>query len=258
MRAKIAPVNIQVRINIKGYMLKEREIMAHIDKGALTRLEIVSEASTQFLEKGYTNTTVSSIAKALKMSSGNLTFHYPTKEHLLAELVDMLCDFHWKQMEREANEGISSILAICLELTAMAGACEDDEVIKDFLISSYTSPMCLAVIRKNDQQRAEQVFGSYRPDWSEEQYAEAELLVSGIEYGTLMTAGTTVPLEVRVRGAIHNILGIYGIPEELRQTKIEKVFAMDYRSIGKKAIVAFKNHVSKSNDQALRKMLKIR
>ena len=39
--------------------------MARIDKGALTRVEIISEASGQFLEKGYSKTTISSIAKAL-------------------------------------------------------------------------------------------------------------------------------------------------------------------------------------------------
>ena len=96
--------------------------MARINKGALTKLEIVQEATTQFLEKGFTHTTVSSIAKELHMSTGNLTFHYPTKDHLLAELVDMLCKFQWKQIEKEADDGISSVLAICLELTAMAGA----------------------------------------------------------------------------------------------------------------------------------------
>ena len=66
--------------------------MARIDKGALTKLEIITEATKQFLEKGYTNTSANAVAKALDMSQGNLTFHYPTKEHLLAILVDKLCD----------------------------------------------------------------------------------------------------------------------------------------------------------------------
>ena len=232
--------------------------MARIDKGALTRLEIVAEASKQFLEKGYSSTTVASIAHALEMSKGNLTFYYPTKEHLLAELVDVLCTFHWKQMEREADDGISSVMAICLELTAMAGACEDDPVIKDFLISSYTSPMCIAVIRKNDAERAKQVFGGGLPEWKDEHFEEAELLVSGIEYATLMTAGTAVALETRIAGALNIILGIYGIPEETRALKIKKVLAMDYRNIGKNAIAEFKKYVAKSNDQALRSMLKIK
>ena len=231
--------------------------MARIDKGALTKLEIVTEACKQFLEKGYSNTTIASIAHALEMSKGNLTFYYKTKEHLLAELVDHLCGFNWKQMEKEANDGISSIMAICLELTAMAGACEDDEVIKDFFISAYTSPLCLAVIRKNDAERAKDVFRSYRPDWKDEQFHEAELLVSGVEYATLMTAGAEVKLETRIMGALNIILGIYGIPEETRRVKTEKVFAMDYRNIGKQAIMDFKKHVQKENAKALRELVKI-
>ena len=56
--------------------------MARIDKGALTRLEIVTEATEQFMEKGYSHTTIASIAQALEMSKGNLTFYYPTKNNI--------------------------------------------------------------------------------------------------------------------------------------------------------------------------------
>lgn len=230
--------------------------MARINKSALTKLEIVTEASKQFLEKGYSNTTVSSIAKALKMSSGNITFHFPSKDHLLAALVDMLCSFQWKQMEKEANDGISSVMAICLELTSMAGAAEDDEVIRDFFISSYTNQLCLGVIRKNDAMRAQEVFKGYRPEWTEEQFAEAEVLVSGIEYSTIMTAGDPVPLETRIKGALNIILDIFGIPEDIRRNKIGKVFAMDYRSIGKQVLADFKEYVKETNDRAFLDLVK--
>lgn len=231
--------------------------MAKIDKGALTRLEIIGEATKQFLENGYSNTTVSSIAKGLEMSPGNLTFHYPTKEHLLTELVDMLCKFQWELMEKEANEGVSSIMAICLELTTMLSASEDDEVIKDFFIASYSSPLCLDLIRRNDAQRAKKVFGAYQPDWTDEQFAEAEILVSGIEYATLMTAGDPVSLEARITGALNNILTIYGIPEETRSIKLKKVFAMDYRALGKRVRSAFRKFVAEMNEKAFRELVGI-
>ena len=230
--------------------------MARIDKGALTKLEIITEATKQFLEKGYTNTSANAVAKALDMSQGNLTFHYPTKEHLLAILVDKLCDFQWKRMEQEANDGISSVLAICLELTAMASACESDATIKDFFLSAYSSPLSLDIIRKNDAKRAKEVFGSYRPDWTDEQFAEAEILVSGIEYATLMTAGDPVPLETRIAGALNNILGIYGVPEETRQIKLQKVFAMDYITLGKRVLDEFKQYVTDANDEAFQALIK--
>ena len=230
--------------------------MARIDKGALTKIEIITEATKQFLEKGYTNTSANAVAKALGMSQGNLTFHYPTKEHLLAILVDMLCDFQWKRMEQEANDGVSSIMAICLELTSMASACESDDTIKDFFLSAYSSPLSLDIIRKNDARRAKEVFGSYCPDWTDEQFAEAEILVSGIEYATLMTAGNPVPMETRISGALNNILGIYGVPEETRKSKLQKVFTLDYMSLGKRILDEFKQYVSDANDDAFQALIK--
>ena len=217
---------------------------------------IIKVASELFFENGYTQTTPGQVCKKADIGTGNLTYYFPTKEHMLAELVDILCDFHWNRMEQEAGEGISSILAICLELTAMAGACEDDPVIRDFFISSYTSPICLEIIRQNDAKRAKKVFRDYRPDWTDTQFLEAELLVSGIEYATLMTTATYIPFETRISGALNNILGIYGIPEETRNVKLKKVFAMDYRNIGKQAIAEFKEFVSSANEQALHQLLK--
>lgn len=230
--------------------------MARINKSALTKLEIVQEASKQFLEKGYTRTTVAAISKALEMSPGNLTFHFPTKEHLLAELVDMMCRFQWEMMEAEADDGISSIMAICLELACMASASEDDEIIKDFFISAYTGPMCLGIIRRNDTARARNVFGAHRPEWTDEQFTEAEILCSGIEYATLMTAGTPVPLEKRIEGALHSILDIYGIPREVRCEKIRKVLAMDHKSLGKRVVREFRDYVAQASEQAMLDLLK--
>ena len=230
--------------------------MARIDKGALTKVEIITEATQQFLEKGYSNTTVSAIAKGLEMSQGNLTFHFPTKEHLLSELVDMLCDYQWKMMKDEANDGMSLIMAICLELTAMTCACEDDEVIKDFFLSAYTSPMCLGIIRRNDAKRAREVFGEYRPDWTDEQFDAAEVIVSGIKYATLMSAGEPVPLETRITAALRCILTIFNVPEEIQNAKLQKVFAMDYMNVGKRVLANFKKHVAKTNDKAFYDLIK--
>ena len=230
--------------------------MARISKSQLTRLEIIQVATKMFLERGYTKTTTAAICNELEMSKGNLTFHFPTKEHLLAVLVDMLCKFQWKLMEVEANEGISSVLAICLELMSMASACEESEVAKDFFISAYSSPMTLDIIRKNDMERARKVFWKYCEGWTDEQFAEAEILVSGIEYATLMTTGITVPLGVRITGALNQILMIYNVPEEIRNIKIKKVLATDYRSIGERILKEFTGYVEMVNEQAFEALIK--
>ena len=232
--------------------------MARISKSQLTKLEIVQVATRMFLERGYTKTTTAAICNELEMSKGNLTFHYPTKEHLLAVLVDMLCKFQWELMEGEANEGISSVMTICLELVSMASACEENEVAKDFFVATYSSPVTLDIIRKNDTERAKKVFADYCKGWTDEQFAEAEILVSGIEYATLMTTNDTVPLDVRITGALNQILTIYNVPEEIRKRKIEKVLATDYRSIGGRILKEFTEYVEKVNEQAFEEILSIK
>ena len=110
--------------------------VARINKSALTRLEIIRVASRMFLERGYTATTIKAISTELEMSTGNLTFYFPSKEHLLAELVELLGAFQWELMAREADEGLSSLMALCLELAAMAAMCEENGVAKDFYLAT--------------------------------------------------------------------------------------------------------------------------
>ena len=208
-----------------------------------TKNKILRVSTTMFLEVGYSKTSPQMIAKELKVSTGNLTYYYPTKEHLLAVLTDLLCKYQWKMIKEEANDGISSLLALCFELMTMAAACEESEVAKDFFVSTYQSPKCLEIIHNNDTARAKEVFAEYCSDWTDEQFREAEILVAGIEHATLNAIDKTVPLETRISGALNTIMTIYNVPEEIRKMKIEKVLAMDYRSIGKRNFNEFKEYV---------------
>jgi len=231
-------------------------MMARIDKSALTKTEIIQVACKMFLDKGYSATTAKAICADLGMSTGNLTFHYPTKEHVLTVLVDLLCSFQWDTMKKETDEGITNIMAVCLELAAMAVICEEDSVAKDFYLSAYTSPIALDAIRKNDRERAKTVFAEHCKGWTEEQFAEAEVLVSGIEYATLMTTESSAPLERRIKGAVRAILTVYNVPPEIREVKIKKLFSMDYRGIARNMFTDFKKYVSDANENALLSLLK--
>ncbi len=229
--------------------------MAKIQKAKLTRLEIIQVATRMFLLKGYSTTTVKTIADKLDISTGNLTFHYPTKEHMLAELTDMLCGFQWQMMKTEADEGISSLLALCLELTTMAAICQGNGIAKDFFISSYQSRMCLDIIHFNDTERAKNIFAEYCGDWSDEQFAEAEILVAGIEYATLMASDGELPLDTRIAGALNQIMTIYNVPENIRKIKIRKALATDYVSLGQRVIQGFLDYVEKTNEHAFEELM---
>ena len=114
-----------------------------------------------------------------------------------------------------------------------ASACEQNEVAKDFFVSTYQSPVCLAIIQKNDTEIAKEVFAEYCPDWADEKFREAE----------------NVNVETRISGALNTIMIIYNVPEEIQKRKIEKALAMDYRSMGNRNFKEFKDYVEQINNE---------
>ena len=227
--------------------------MAHINKKRPhTRLEIIKYAAKCFVEKGYTATSAKGIAKELDISPGNITFYFPSKEHLLAVIIDELFDFQKLLMEKEAAEGVSSLLSYCLELTAIAAACEESPVAKDLYIACYVSPMILELIRANDTEKTKAVFGEFCKDWSEEEWVATENIVSGIEYATIITTEENTPLEKQIEKALNSIMLLYGVPEEIRKRKIEKVLALDYRTLGKTILADFRAYIEKVNEENLK------
>lgn len=229
--------------------------MAVHRRGKITELEIIKEASKMFLEEGYSKTTIRSIAAKLEISPGHLMFYFPTKDHLLAKVVGMLCDYQWQLIKRITDDGATQLMAICFELTTMAAACEESEIARDLYISSYTSPITLEIIRKNDSRRAREIFGKYCTDWTDTQFAEAETLISGIEYSTLMVTESSSPLDVRISGALNALLAIYHVPEDLRRDKIGKALAMDYRAMGKQILSEFIKYVNETTEHAFEEQL---
>ena len=221
-----------------------------------TRYEIIQTATKLFLEIGYSHTTPKMICQELDISTGNLTYYFPTKEHLLAELVEMLCDFQVQLLQEEVEEeGLTSLSAICLEVATMAAVADQSEIAKDFFLSAYRSPICLEMIRRNDTQRSMQIYREYCPDWDEKRFICAETMVSGVEYAALMTTGDLADLEYRVAGALEVIMRIYNVPEDVRKQKIQKILAMDYRNKGPQILEHFKIFVQETNEhtfQALR------
>jgi AcrR family transcriptional regulator len=197
------------------------------------------------------------ICNELGISTGNLTFYFPSKEHLLAEMTDMLCGFQWEVTKQETSEGESYIMAICLELVAMAALCETDPVARDFYLSTYTNPMCLNIIRRNDSKRAQIVFKDYQPSWTSEDFDVAEIVVSGIEYGLLMKPEGSVSLTDRIYAALKSILFLYGVGKDEAHAIIDHILEMNYNDLGKRFMEGFKEFVNKSNEQALLDLLQI-
>ena len=230
--------------------------MARTKKPSPMKAAIIKAASELFFEKGFSKTTSSELCRKIDIGTGNLTFYFPTKEHVLAVLVQMMIDYQWKEMEGAADEGKSSLLAYCLELSTLVAISEEIPEMNDFLVAAYSHSMTLDLIRENDVEKIKTVFGEYTEGWDDERYTEMEAIISGIEYATIMKTEHSASVERRLEGALSSIMLLLGVPEEIRQKKIKKVLAMDYLSIGRKVYVDFKQYVTETNENALDEILK--
>ena len=218
-----------------------------------TKNEIIKLASQMFLTQGYTESSTKKMAEKLNISVGNLAYHFPTKEHLLAELTEKLCDYHLLVLEAEIDEGSTSLLAYLLELTSMMAVCEENEVAKDLYTSVYKHSIPLTLMRKADTQKAKQIFAEYCPDWTEEDFTLTENAVSGIEYASLMKENAQeIPLDKRIVKTLNVVMKAYNVPEDIRKQKIKKVLKIDYRKIGSQFIKGFSKYVETINQQALK------
>lgn len=226
--------------------------MSHINKKRPnTRLQIIQLAGRLFIEDGYAATSLTKIAKILDLSTGNITFYFKSKDQLLAVLVKELFDFQDLLIQQAKCEGDSALLAYCLELTTMAAICEEDEATRSIFAAAYSSPVTLALIRENDTRKTKEVFHPFRPNWTDAQWAATENIVSGIEYATIMTREEDTPLPMQIERVLQAILLLYGVPDELRQAKIEKILSMDYRALAHQTLCAFKAYIDQVNEQNL-------
>jgi len=220
-----------------------------------TKNEIIQTACKLFFEKGYSATSPKLIAAELGISPGNLTYHFPTKEHLLLVIVHMLCQFQWKLLGIEAEKGIDSVGSVCLEMMTVAAACQEDEIARDFFTAAFQSKMCRDYLRNDHINRAKRIFADHCSDWTDEDFVQAELLIMGIQYITITADDSILPLKTRIGGALEYILNIYGIDKETRQAEIERVLRLDCREIGRNVLAGFIKYINETNEQAFSEML---
>ena len=216
------------------------------------KLKIIQKGLELFLEKGFTNTTATEIAKSLNISKGNLTFHSPTKEDLLLELIEELCTFQANLINHYVEEGERSLFAYCMELAAMAWVCETYPKAKDIYLATYRHDKTLKLIREYDTNKLERIFQQYNPNWKYNDFKNAEYLISGLEYAMLCSSNDeTFPIETRITNTLKLIMETLNVDKEEIEIKLNRVLNTDCKSLGENVLKEFIEYVDKVNLEAI-------
>ncbi len=220
------------------------------------KYDIIKIAFEHFFSIGYSNTSYKTIAKEMNISTGNITHYFPSKEHLLCTIVEMLCEFQWRMFESSSEKGFGSIGSICMEMMTVATGCEQSEIARDFFSAVFESEMCRNHLRKNHVERSKIIFAKECEGWTEQDFEQAELMVMGLQYATVAANDADIPLKVKISGALDRVLDIYQVDEDTRKREIDKVMNLDYQGMSKQVIEAFIVFVNGTNNEALDEMKK--
>lgn len=216
------------------------------------KYDIIKTTSEFFFTVGFSNTSPKMIAEKLNISPGNITYYFPSKEHLLCTIVEMLCDFQWKMFGSLSQKGYGSISAICMEMMTVATGCETSEIARDFFTAVFESEMCRNYLRKNHVERSKHIFAQECAGWTHQQFEMAELMVMGLQHSTVAANDTDIPLEVKIPVALDHVLDIYQVDEEVRKREINKIMNLDYRAISPKVISEFLVFIEKVNKKSMK------
>lgn len=219
-----------------------------------TKYQIVKFSSEFFFTVGYSNTSPKMIAEKLQMSQGNITHYFPTKEHLLCVIVEMLCDYQWKMLESVEEHGYGSVGAICMEMMTVAESCERSEIARDFFTAVFESEMCRNYLRRNHVERAKRIFAKECEGWSDHDFEQAELMVMGLQFATIATSDADIPLKVKIAGALDKVLEIYRVDAQTRSREINRVMSMEREGISRQVLEGFIHYVNRTSEEALEEM----
>ena len=225
--------------------------MAHINrKRGDTRMQIIRAGAKHFIGDGYTKTTMKKISQELDLSPGNITFYFPTKDHLLAVLVKELFNFQNLMVEKTTDYEKDPLFIYCMEFVSMVALCSENEVARDFYVSAYTSPYTLELIRKNDVTNSKSVFNSWCNNYTDSDWMATEIVVSGIKYGALMFSNQQTELCFVIEKALDSILNLYKVPQDIRVSYINRVLSINYIALGKRILDEFRKYLDKTNEIA--------
>lgn len=220
-------------------------------KSNLTKLEILKVAMKMFLEKGFTNTSVKAISNELNISTGNLTFYFPTKEHILLELTKEITQFHTKCIDKVPKKN-DDLYSYCWEVTAQIILCEENEQARNIYLAIYSHPLTLQYVKDWTAEKNRQILGNRLKDWTYERFRRVENVTCCIERSALTEPCTDIyNIEDKIRLILTCLLKIYDISYEEREKVIGEILATDYRKTGRELLKQLTQYVEKQTEQAL-------
>lgn len=207
--------------------------------------KIVSVVAKNFMQHGYTETTIKMITAECGISTGSFNNLYQTKEDVLCELVVSVLNQQFGAAE-ELVKSRADDLAVkedgglflyAAETTLQLYIVELNENLRDVYSAAYSLPKPSAIIQKIVTGKLEQVFRPYLPDYQTKDFFKLEIATGGIMRGFM-----TIPCDMwftmdqKVQSFLECTFKLYDIPQQKIQAAIAFVKGFDFNALARRTV----------------------
>lgn len=172
-----------------------------------------------FLEQGYQKTSIAEIVKRAEVSNSTFQNIFRAKDGVLTELVKFMFGSQFGVAHSAANAKLPPVYVYAAETAIQLTLTELNENLRDIYIEAYTLQESSAYIFSETAKVLYEVFGSYQPDLSLEDFYTLEIGSAGIMRAYMAyPCGERISLKEKISRFLTLALRGYKVPEnELEQ-----------------------------------------
>lgn len=202
-----------------------------------TKERILSVCVKLFWERGYKRTTVAEIVKLANVSNSSFQHFFRAKDGVLTELVRFMFAKQFQVARTHTDIKLPKVYIYALETTIQLLLTENNENLREIYIEAYSHDEALSFIQQETAKELHQIFGSYQPELTEEDFYILELGSSGLMRSYMSCqCDETMTMEKKLRSFLSSAMRMYCVPEAEIRSAIDFVLGLDLDQITQRVL----------------------
>ena len=216
---------------------KEEIVTALTNVSEPTRRRILQVCVRLFLEKGYKKTTMIEILRESSASNSSFQNIFHTKDGVLFELVEFMFSNQFATARSMAGAHLPPAYVYAVETAIQMTLTELNENLREIYIEAYTQKEASDYIFRETAKELYQIFGSYQPELTAQDFFFMELGSAGIMRAYMAhPCDEELTLEKKLQMFLTMSLRSYHVPEDEIQKIIAFIGGMDIRTVSERVM----------------------
>lgn len=208
--------------------------------------KILRVSAAYFLQRGFTSTTLKSIAEGSDYNIGSVMHLFPSKEDILSSLVEYVIDGQFnaaKQLVGDKSD--DPLLHFAVETVLQLHITETSEAMRDLYSAAYSLPKVTKLIHFKMTPNVQHTFSPYLPDYQEMDFYELEIATAGIMRSYVHVPCTMYfTMERKVRRYLETCFAVYHVPQADIDRALDFITQFDFPRLANETVESLLDHLS--------------